>query len=132
MKTLSHIITTPLLVLATLAPAQTPAQSHTVYRCGNSYSPQPCEGGTAINAADERSAEQRKSHDSTIRRDVRTADAMEKERLKQEAAAARAAEHAARAEQQEHAAPRHLRQQQHRDQEGHAPAPGHERRLGRK
>ncbi len=100
MKTLSHIITTPLLVLATLAPAQTPAQSHTVYRCGNSYSPQPCEGGPAINAADERSAEQRKSHDSTIRRDVRTADAMEKERLKQEAAAARAAEHAARAEQQ--------------------------------
>lgn len=93
MKTLSHTITSLLLALAATAQAQT------VYRCGSSYSQQPCPGATTVNATDERTAEQRKAHENTVRQDVRTADAMEKERLKREAAAARAAEQAAKAEQ---------------------------------
>lgn len=100
MKTLSHISTSLLLALAASAQAQT------VYRCGNSYSQEPCPGGTTVNAADERTAEQRKAHENTVRQDVRTAAAMERERLKQEAAAARAAQQAAKVEQKEKAGAR--------------------------
>lgn len=57
----------------------------TVYRCGDSYSQQPCPGGVAVPAEDARSAQQKAQADAATRRDTKAADAMQKERLRQEA-----------------------------------------------
>lgn len=95
MKTLSHVIALLLL----LSPALTAAQ--TVYRCGNSYSQQPCPGASAIDASDSRTPEQRAAHVANVKQEKRAADALEKSRLQEEAAARRAAaaeEQARRAE----------------------------------
>jgi hypothetical protein len=75
-----------------------PAQAQTVYRCGNSYSQQPCPGASSLDASDSRTPEQRKAHEASIQHEKRTADALEKNRLKEEAAAARAAERADQAQ----------------------------------
>ncbi len=56
-----------------------------VYRCGNSYSQKPCTDAVVVDVQDARTAEQKKQADATIRRDTATADAMEKDRLAQEA-----------------------------------------------
>ena len=92
MRTLSYLIAPLLLTLATVAPAQT------VYRCGNSYSQQPCPGGNAIDTSDPRTPEQRKAAEDGARHERRTADSLEKDRLKEEAAAIRAAERADKAQ----------------------------------
>lgn len=95
MKTLSHVIALLLL----LSPALTAAQ--TVYRCGNSYSQQPCPGASAIDTSDSRTPEQRAAHAANVKQEKRAADALEKSRLQEEAAARRAAaaeEQARRAE----------------------------------
>lgn len=72
-----------LVAAASLSPAATPAQ--TAYRCGDTYSQQPCAGGKVIDAADPRSAEQRAQTDAAARRDAQAANALEKSRLDQEA-----------------------------------------------
>lgn len=90
MKLLSHVIA--VLLLSSIVAA--PAAAQTTYRCGNSYSQQPCPGGSAIDASDSRTPEQRKAHELSTKNEKRTADAMEKNRLKEEAAAVRAAEQA--------------------------------------
>ncbi|MFN4004939.1 MAG: hypothetical protein ACK4J1_09565 [Hylemonella sp.] len=82
----------PLLLLGLAAPAQT------IYRCGNSYSAQPCPDGQTIQAADPRSTEQRQAHEARVRHEKRTAERLEQERLREEAAAARAAQQADRAQ----------------------------------
>ena len=63
------------------------AQAQTVYRCGESYSNSPCAGATLVATDDARSAAQRAQADAASRRDARLADALEKERLTQEAKA---------------------------------------------
>jgi len=67
------------------------AEAQNVYKCGDSYSQQPCAGGTAIQAGDPRSSAQKAQTDAATKRDAKTADAMEKARLKEEAAAVAAA-----------------------------------------
>ena len=67
-----------------------PLAAQNVYRCGDSYSQQPCPGGTIIEAQDERSAGQRAQTSQAAQRDAKTADAMEKARLKEEAKPAQA------------------------------------------
>ena len=62
-----------------------PAAAQNIYRCGDSYSQQPCPGGTVVEAEDERSAAQRSQTSQAAQRDAKTADAMEKARLKEEA-----------------------------------------------
>jgi hypothetical protein len=62
-----------------------PAAAQAVYRCGNSYSQQPCPGGTLVPADDARSAAQRSQTGLAAERDAKAADAMEKARLKEEA-----------------------------------------------
>jgi hypothetical protein len=62
-----------------------PAAAQTIYRCGNSYSQQPCPGGTLVPADDARSASQRSQTSRASERDAKAADAMEKARLKEEA-----------------------------------------------
>ena len=61
------------------------AAAQSVYRCGDSYSQQPCPGGTLVQAEDARSASQRSQTSQAAQRDAKTADALEKARLKEEA-----------------------------------------------
>lgn len=62
-----------------------------VWRCGNSYSARPCDGGAAL-AIDERKPDQEAAAaaKAAARRDAKLADAMEKERLAREKQAPRA------------------------------------------
>ena len=92
MKTLSHLIAVVLLCLATATSAQT------VYRCGNSYSQQPCPGGNAVDTSDPRSPEQQKAAQQGAQHERRVADALEKQRVKEEEAAVRAAQQADQAQ----------------------------------
>jgi hypothetical protein len=62
-----------------------PAAAQGVYRCGDSYSQQPCPGGTMVQAVQTPSnAEQTRAREAA-QRDAKAADAMEKARLKEEA-----------------------------------------------
>jgi len=67
-----------------------PVAAQAVYRCGNSYSQQPCTGGSPVEAQDARSANQRAQTRQAVQRDAKAAGAMEKERLKAEAKPAQA------------------------------------------
>ncbi len=62
-----------------------PAAAQAIYRCGNSYSQQPCSGGKIVHADDARSASQKSQTDQAVRRDAQAAEALEKARLKDEA-----------------------------------------------
>jgi hypothetical protein len=97
LKTLSH--TTTLLALTLLACAQGSA-AQTVYRCGSEYTQTPCENGSAIRTDDSRSASDRKAHQATVQKEKKTADALERQRLKEEQAAHQAATRAAAQEDQ--------------------------------
>src|SRR5215208_4053830 len=62
-----------------------PAAAQDIYRCGDSYSQQRCPGGTLVQVDDARSAAQGRETSVAAQRDARTAEAMEKARLKEEA-----------------------------------------------
>lgn len=79
------------LSLLVFCSAQARLQAQSVYRCGNSYSQTPCPGSMPVDVADDRSKTQKAQADAASQRDRRTAEAMEKSRLKQEASQARAA-----------------------------------------
>ena len=75
------------LLCATAAWAM-PATAQTtqnIYRCGDSYSQQPCAGGKLVAASDSRSAAQKSQTDEATKRNAKAADAMEKARVKEEA-----------------------------------------------
>jgi len=55
-----------------------------VYKCGNTYSQQPCPGGTLVDASDARTSEQKKASDVASQRNAKAADALEQARLKKE------------------------------------------------
>ena len=59
------------------------------YRCGNSYSSKPCPGGTAVDAADPRSAAQQREAREASQRQADLARQMKADRLATERAAAR-------------------------------------------
>jgi hypothetical protein len=62
------------------------AQAQTIYRCGDSYGSQPCAGAKAIaTEAPVPTADESQRASAAAQRDARLADALEKERLKQEA-----------------------------------------------
>jgi hypothetical protein len=54
------------------------------WRCGSSYSDQPCAGGKAVNAQDARSTEDRRAADAATQRIERRADQLERQRLDRE------------------------------------------------
>ena len=56
-----------------------------VYKCEGIYSQLPCAGGQVRQTPDSRTEEQRRQTSAAASRDARAADALEKERLKQEA-----------------------------------------------
>jgi hypothetical protein len=78
------------LLLATALGAPHAGAADPVYRCGDSYSSQPCPGGKAVQADDPRSAQQRAQNLEAVRKDAKTADEMQKSRLKEEAKPAQA------------------------------------------
>ena len=57
------------------------------YRCGNSYSATPCADGTPIDSSDTRTPAQQKAALASTQRQHAQASALEKDRLKKEAAA---------------------------------------------
>jgi hypothetical protein len=75
------------LILLGLAAAgcALPVAAQNVYRCGNSYSQQPCADGRLVAASDSRSASQKAQTDRAAKQDAKSAAAMEKARLKEEA-----------------------------------------------
>ena len=84
-------IATLAAALLCLAPAVT-AQAAKIYRCGPDgriYSQTPCKDGHEINAADKRSAEQRKAAEDSVKREGQTTEKMARERQANEAAAAK-------------------------------------------
>jgi hypothetical protein len=58
-----------------------------VYRCGNSYSSQPCPGGSALDLADPRSAAQQREAREASERDAALARQMKTQRVADERAA---------------------------------------------
>ncbi len=78
------------LLLAGALGIALPGAAETVYRCGESYSQQPCPGGKAVQADDPRSESQRAQTRDAARRDAKVADEMQKSRLKEEAKPAQA------------------------------------------
>lgn len=78
------------LLLIASSVIMTRAQAQNVYRCGDSYSQSPCPGGVAIDASDSRTKVQKAQAEAATQRDRQTGDTLEKERLRQEEAAARA------------------------------------------
>ena len=59
-----------------------PAAGQTVYRCGDSYSQQPCPDARPVPAEDARTAAQRKESLQATQRDAQAAHRMEEARLK--------------------------------------------------
>jgi hypothetical protein len=78
----------PIAFIAAAAFFAAPAMAQNVYRCGDSYVQKPCPGGTAVDVDDSRSASQRTDTLDATKRTARAADAMQKERLAEEAKAA--------------------------------------------
>ena len=64
------------------------AQAQAIYRCGNTYSQQPCADGTLVKVDDARSPGAAAAAGAETRRQAKAADAMEKARLHEEAKAA--------------------------------------------
>jgi hypothetical protein len=89
------------LLCASLFACAAPAGAQGVYRCGNSYSQQPCPGGKEVAVEDERSAAQRAQTDKAVQRDAKAAEALEKARLKEEAKPAQALLPPAKADEEE-------------------------------
>jgi hypothetical protein len=69
----------------TLALGCAAAGAQGVWRCGDTYSQKPCPGGASVATEDPRSAIQRTQATEGAQRDAKTAEAMEKARLKEEA-----------------------------------------------
>src|SRR5688572_9231136 len=78
------------MIGALLACAGGNAFAQQMYRCGSTYSEQPCQGATQVQAAQRPAAADARQAESAAKRDQRLADAMEKSRLAQEARAPKA------------------------------------------
>ena len=73
------------VLLALAAGCGLPAMAQTIYRCGDSYSQQPCPGGKPVAVDDARTPAQRAQAAEAVRRQAAAADQMEKERVREEA-----------------------------------------------
>jgi hypothetical protein len=78
------------IVFLTLALAAAGAGAQQVYRCGSSYSQQPCPGATVVDTSDRVSASDASRARAVAQSDAQRADAMEKARLAQEKQAPKA------------------------------------------
>ncbi|AMM25380.1 hypothetical protein [Variovorax sp. PAMC 28711] len=64
-----------------LAPAAAQSSART-WRCGNTYTDQPCQGGKTLNVDDSRSDADRRAAESATRRNEKRADELERSRVK--------------------------------------------------
>ena len=78
----------PAVAVLTISLAAWAAHAQGVYRCGNDYGQARCPEGKAVQVDDARTAEQKKVAEDVALGNRKTADAMEKARLAQEAKAA--------------------------------------------
>ncbi len=60
------------------------ASGQTIYRCGSTYSQQPCPGAVTVDVNDSRTPEQKTQADAASAHAAKAADKMEKQRLAQE------------------------------------------------
>jgi hypothetical protein len=72
------------ILIAALALAAAGASGQTVYRCGSSYSTQPCAGGAALDVSDPTTPQTARQAADAAKADRKRADAMEKARLEQD------------------------------------------------
>ena len=63
------------------------AMAQNIYKCGNTYSDQPCPGSRLVQHEDARSQAQQAQTSAAARNDAQAADALEKSRLREEALA---------------------------------------------
>jgi hypothetical protein len=80
------------LWLLAAGPGASAAEPQKVFRCGPDgrvYSQSPCKDGRDVDAADQRSPEQRKAAEEVVKREEKLADKMARERQAREAAAAK-------------------------------------------
>ena len=82
-------LTASLLVCMVSAGSGALAADAPVHRCGNSYSSQPCPGGTVLDVADPRSAAQQREASEASRRDAALARQMQAQRMADERAVPR-------------------------------------------
>lgn len=75
-----------LISIATCA-LSTGAAAQKVYRCGSAYSQTPCPDALVVEVEDTRSKAEKSESDARVRREAASADAMEKQRLHDEAQA---------------------------------------------
>ena len=87
MKTIPQALSIATFLVAACA-VSTGAWGQKVYRCGATYSQTPCPDAVAIDADDARSKAQKTQADQATARDVKTANTLEKTRLKEEEEAA--------------------------------------------
>lgn len=64
----------------------TGATAQNIYKCGTSYSQNPCPGGAVVDTNDPRSSDQKRQTDQATVRDAKVANSMETSRLKKEKA----------------------------------------------
>jgi type II secretory pathway pseudopilin PulG len=64
----------------------TGAWAQNIYKCGNSYSQQPCAGGSVVDTADSRSGAQKQAAEQASQRTAQAAAALEKARLQKDKA----------------------------------------------
>lgn len=83
MKKAQAIVT----ILIAVCTVSTGAWGQNVYRCGTAYSQIPCNGAVTVEVDDTRSPQQKIQADKAIARDMASANALEKTRLKEEAQA---------------------------------------------
>jgi hypothetical protein len=67
--------------LIATAPMMTGAWAQNTYKCGNSYSQQPCPGGTLVDTADSRNSAQKQAAEQASQRNAKAAAAMKEARL---------------------------------------------------
>jgi hypothetical protein len=80
----------PHLIIAAVALASPWASGQQVFRCGNSYSQQACEGGASVSASDPRTPAEAQQATQAAAADAKRADAMEQARLAQDKTAPKA------------------------------------------
>jgi hypothetical protein len=73
------------IMLVVVAGCVPPAMAQTIYRCGDSYSQQPCPGGKPVAVEDSRTPAQRAQTTDAVKRQAAAADQLEKERVREEA-----------------------------------------------
>ena len=83
---MQKLFATAAIVLAAHA-LSTESAAQSVYRCGSNYSQTPCPDAAVVDVEDTRSKAQKTESDARVRRDATLADAMEKNRLQEEARA---------------------------------------------